>query len=57
VPREFELLAWAQDDGSVQAMRHCNRPLWGYQFHPESILSQKPDLLLSIFLQSLNLNV
>lgn len=56
VPREFELLARAQDDGSVQAMRHCNRPLWGYQFHPESILSQKPDLLLSIFLQSLNLN-
>jgi anthranilate synthase/aminodeoxychorismate synthase-like glutamine amidotransferase len=56
VPSEFELLARAQDDESVQAMRHCNRPLWGYQFHPESILSQKPDLLLSIFLQSLNQN-
>ena len=56
VPKEFELLASARDDGSIQAMRHCSRPLWGYQFHPESILSQKPDLLLSIFLQSLYLN-
>lgn len=53
VPEDFELLATASDDGSVQAMSHRNKPLWGYQFHPESVLSQRPDLLLRAFTQSL----
>lgn len=53
VPEDFDLLATASDDGSVQAMRHRLKPLWGYQFHPESILSQRPDLLLRVFVQCL----
>jgi anthranilate synthase component 2 len=53
VPEDFDLLATASDDGSVQAMRHRHKPLWGFQFHPESVLSQRPDLLLRVFVQSL----
>lgn len=53
VPSDFELLAVASDDRSIQAMIHRHKPIWGYQFHPESVLSQRPDLLLKVFLQSL----
>lgn len=56
VPSDFELLATASDDESVQAMKHQHKPIWGYQFHPESVLSQRPDLLLKFFLQSLHRN-
>lgn len=53
VPLEFELLAIADDDCSTQAMRHQSKPLWGYQFHPESVLSDQPELLLKIFMDSI----
>ncbi len=53
IPPGFELLANATDDFSIQAMRHQSKPLWGYQFHPESVLSEQPELLLKIFTDSL----
>ncbi|MET7575514.1 aminodeoxychorismate synthase component I [Streptomyces sp. NPDC005492] len=36
LPAELQAIAWTQDD-VLMAVRHRERPLWGVQFHPESI--------------------
>ncbi|MGB1585986.1 MAG: chorismate-binding protein [Thermoplasmatota archaeon] len=38
-PEGWRVSAWL-DDGTVMAMRHPNRPVWGLQFHPESLLTE-----------------
>ncbi|WP_428269758.1 aminodeoxychorismate synthase component I [Haliangium sp.] len=40
--------AWS-DDGVIMAIRHRHRPLWGVQFHPESILSEHGRALMHNF--------
>lgn len=37
LPNEFEILARAADDGEIMAIQHKQYPLYGLQFHPESI--------------------
>ena len=47
-------VAWSATEGKgeeVQAIRHRERPLWGVQFHPESLFSQSGKTLLSNFLE------
>jgi len=39
------------------AIKHKQRPVYGVQFHPESIASQKGHQLLSNFLKTTNLDV
>jgi len=46
-------VAWSEtvEEGEeIQAMRHRDRPLWGVQFHPESLFSQYGKKLLTNFL-------
>ena len=53
LPPELEVTAWS-DPGEfgeeIQAIRHREHPIWGVQFHPESLFSQAGKTLLSNFL-------
>ena len=52
LPDALEVLAQANDDpDEVHAMRHRTHPVWGVQFHPESVLTTGGKRLLSNFLR------
>jgi anthranilate synthase/aminodeoxychorismate synthase-like glutamine amidotransferase len=51
LPTELEIQARASDDPSeIHAIRHREYPVWGVQFHPESILTQNGKDILRNFL-------
>ena len=53
VPDELEVCAWTDEsDDEVQAVRHRAHPVWGVQFHPESIASENGRDLLANFLKT-----
>lgn len=52
LPDEFTLTAWT-GDGVVMGIEHVKLPLYGVQFHPESILTRCGMDLLKNFLESL----
>ena len=51
LPASRVVTAAAVDDSSeIHAMRHATHPVWGVQFHPESILTQHGKAILQNFL-------
>ena len=51
LPAELEVLARGVDDPEeIHAIRHREHPVWGVQFHPESILTQNGKDILRNFL-------
>jgi anthranilate synthase/aminodeoxychorismate synthase-like glutamine amidotransferase len=52
LPDELEVTARATDDpDEIHAVRHRTHPVWGVQFHPESVLTQGGKQLLANFLE------
>jgi anthranilate/para-aminobenzoate synthase component II len=49
LPAELEVTA-RSEDGVVMAVRHRNLPVEGFQFHPESILTDDGAALVGAFL-------
>jgi anthranilate synthase component 2 len=47
---ELEVTAWSAD-GVVMGMRHRSHPVEGFQFHPESILTDDGEALMANFLR------
>jgi anthranilate synthase component 2 len=53
LPKELKVLAWTNEAGfedEIQAFRHEQHPVWGVQFHPESIATEGGRELMSNFL-------
>ena len=51
LPEELEVIARARDDPTeIHAVKHRAHPVWGVQFHPESILTENGKEILRNFL-------
>ena len=54
LPNSLEIVATATDDPrEIHALRHTTHPVWGVQFHPESVLTPHGKQLLRNFLAQL----
>ena len=50
IPECLEITAWTAEE-EIMGLRHRTLPIWGVQFHPESILTENGRQLLSNFLR------
>lgn len=50
LPECLELTAWTEE-GEIMGVRHKTLPIWGVQFHPESILTENGRAILANFLK------
>ncbi|UPM54106.1 anthranilate synthase component II [Gottfriedia acidiceleris] len=53
IPPLFETLAFAMDDQEIMAIKHRKYPIYGMQFHPESIGTEYGKQLLLNFLNEI----
>ena len=51
LPECLEVTAWTIDDNEIMGIHHKTLPIWGVQFHPESILTIEGKKILSNFLK------
>ncbi|MEK7849955.1 MAG: aminodeoxychorismate/anthranilate synthase component II [Candidatus Omnitrophota bacterium] len=49
-PKELEVLAWTKDK-EIMGLKHKKLPIYGVQFHPESIMTKYGKQLLKNFLK------
>jgi anthranilate synthase/aminodeoxychorismate synthase-like glutamine amidotransferase len=50
LPECLEIIAWTRES-EIMGLKHKKFPLWGVQFHPESILTKKGKDILANFLK------
>ena len=52
LPETLKANAWVNDDGEevIMGVRHRDKPVWGVQFHPESILTETGHQMLQNFI-------
>ena len=49
-PVPLEVIAWTKE-GEIMGLKHKSFPLWGVQFHPESVLTKAGKNILANFLR------
>jgi anthranilate synthase/aminodeoxychorismate synthase-like glutamine amidotransferase len=50
LPSCLEIIAWTKEN-EIMGLKHRKYPLWGVQFHPESILTREGKEILANFLK------
>ena len=51
LPQNIEVTSYSKDDAEIMSLQIKDRPIYGVQFHPESIMSEHGHKMLDNFLK------